>query len=595
MASAPDRIPHYPLVTDRLERLQSLVADYDREQLLWSSGYLAGLAAAGSPASLAAPPQDNATAAKLTWSVFFATETGNSRRVAEALAEKARANGLQVDLHDLRDYRPRSLAKVTHALFVVATHGNGEAPDGAELFFEYWLADTAPRLEQLNYSVLALGDSSYVDFCEIGRVLDERLQQLGATALVSRADCDLDFDLPAAAWTDDVLASATELAGAVEVARPTHLRPVDARPGYSRSQPFPAEILVNQRITGNGSTKEVRHYELNLDGSGLEYQPGDALGIIPQNPPELIERLLEATGLDGSQQVTIDVQPLTLARALQGNREITVLSRPFLQSVAAHNAGLQEIIDDRDKLTAYFKTRQVIDVVSDYARPWQAQEFVDALRKLTPRLYSIASSPDANPDEVHLTVAVVKYAEFGRQHWGAASNFLNSGASAVPVYIEPNEHFRLPSDPATPIIMIGAGTGVAPYRAFIEHRREHGQPGDNWLIFGDRNRVSDFLYQREWLRYRGDGSLQRLDVAFSRDQQRKVYVQHRILEQSRSLYAWLQRGAHVYVCGDADYMANDVHEALLTVVRDEGGLSADAATAYLAELKAAHRYQRDVY
>jgi sulfite reductase (NADPH) flavoprotein alpha-component len=316
---------------------------------------------------------------------------------------------------------------------------------------------------------------------------------------------------------------------------------------------------------------------------------------MPQNPPELVDRLLDMLKLDGAEDVAVDGKTLTLATALTEHREITVLNRPFLETMISQHENLQLIIADRDRLARFFKSRQVIDVVADYPRAWQAQEFVDALRKLTPRLYSIASGPDTNPHEAHLTVAVVRYEQFGRSHWGAASNYLTSGAPHVPVYLEANDRFRLPADGDTPIIMIGAGTGIAPYRAFVEQRREHGQRGDNWLVFGDRNLSTDFLYQIEWLRYRRDGTLKHLDVAFSRDQQSKVYVQHRILEQAKRVYSWLERGAHIYVCGDADRMAVDVNDALLTVLGSEGGRSGERAAEYLNELKSARRYQRDVY
>lgn len=584
-----------PVETDGLDALQSAVAGFDREQLLWSSGFLAGMAVVRAASPMSAANQPVAVASPSSWSVFYATETGNSRRIAESLAERAREAGLVVELHDLRDYRPRALAQVDNAIFVIATHGIGEAPDGSEMFFEYWLADRAPRLEDLKYSILALGDSSYADFCEMGRILDARLQELGANPVVDRVDCDLDYEAAAVEWTGNVVERAASLADAVALQPASHLRAVSSTPLVSRDHPFDAEILVNQRITANGSSKDVRHIELNLEGSGIDYLPGDSLGVMPRNPPELVDRLLDMLRLDGQQEVTVDGESLALSEALTGRKEITVLSRPFLEAAADEHRNLQFIIADRDRLAEFFKSRQVVDLIGDYPRAWQAQEFVDALRNLTPRLYSIASGPDTNPGEAHLTVSVVRYEQFGRSHWGAASNYLAFGVPHAPVYLEPNDHFRLPADGDTPIIMIGAGTGIAPYRAFVEHRREHGQRGDNWLVFGDRNLSTDFLYQIEWLRYRKDGTLKRLDVAFSRDQQARVYVQHRILEQARRVYSWLERGAHIYVCGDADGMADDVNGALLEVLRGEGGLSDERAGESLSELKSAHRYQRDVY
>ena len=594
MAAVPNPKIEPPLPGESLQTLRSAVADFDYEQLLWSSGYLAGLARASVATALPAQPVTQAGTEQ--WVIFYATETGNSRRIAESVAERAGEAGIDVQLQDLREYRPKSLSKVTNALFVVATHGIGEAPDGTEPFFEYWLGDRAPRLEQLNYSILALGDSSYADFCAMGQLLDKRLRALGAKPVVDRVECDLDFETPASGWTSSVVEHAIKNAAPQPAqVRAPHLRAVSSPSQYTRDNPFLAELVVDQPITGPGSGKDVRHIELDLEGSGLSYLPGDSLGVVPQNPRELVQAMLDAVQLEGSSKVTVNGKQLKLSAALSEHREITVISRPLLEKFAAHHDELQQVLGVRDRLTEFFGTRQVIDLFADYPIDWNAQELVDSLRRLTPRLYSIASSPDANPGEVHLTVAVVRYEQFGRQHWGSASSFLAGGARQVPVFVERNDRFRLPEDGDAPIIMVGAGTGVAPYRAFVEHRREHGQKGDTWLIFGDRNFASDFLYQLEWLRYRKDGTLTRMDVAFSRDQKEKIYVQHRMRAYGRRLFDWLERGAHLYVCGDAKRMANDTHEALLAVIEDHGGMSREQAIQYVADLKANKRYQRDVY
>lgn len=592
MVASPSALHAPPITGEALQTLQSVVADFDRDQLIWTSGYLAGLARADGAAALPQVATDTATHG---WTVFYATETGNSRRVAEALAARAREAGLAIELQDLRDYRPKTLARLHHAVFVLATHGIGEPPDGTEAFFDFWQSKRAPRLENLQYSILALGDSSYADFCAMGRLFDERLRALGARPVVERIECDLDFEAPAEAWTGKVVDYAREhgAASAAPATRRAALRAVSNLP--SKDRPFAAEILLDQPITGRGSSKDVRHIELNLEGSGLRYLPGDSLGIVPKNPVPLVEAVLDLVKLDGTATVRVNDREMALADALTTRREITVLNRPLVERVAERHAALKGILEDRGQLQNFFETRQVIDVLADYPGEWEPQQLVDALRKLSPRLYSIASSPDANPDEAHLTVSVVAYEQFGRRHWGSASNYLVSEPETVPVYVEANDRFRLPADGDTPIIMIGAGTGVAPYRAFVEHRQEHGQRGDNWLIFGDRNFSSDFLYQLEWLRYRKDGILTRLDVAFSRDQAEKTYVQHRILERAREVYAWLERGAHIYVCGDASRMAGDVHAALQHIVEEQGGGSADAAAEMLNELKSARRYQRDVY
>ena len=599
MASVAQEIIAPTVSAEDLTTLQDAVVGFDREQLIWTSGFLAGLAGAARPAEQIPAAVPITAPETSTWTVFYATETGNSRRIADKLAEQSKQAGLSVNVVNLREFRPRGLSKIENAMFVIATHGIGEPPEGSELFFDYLSSDKAPRLENLNYSVLALGDSSYADFCEIGKVLDERLQQLGATAVVERVDCDLDFDNPAAAWSTRVVDYARENSTAVELPRTAHLKSVDSvtsiASSVSRDKPFNAEILTQQKITGRDSTKDVRHIELDLEGSGMSYLPGDSLGVITKNPPQLVDALLQPLNFKGDENIVINGSQTNLRDALLNEKEITILSRPLLDATAVTQPRLKSILEHRERFTDYLKTRQLIDLVHEFPIERQAQEFVDTLRGLTPRLYSIASSPDANPDEAHLTVAVVDYKKFGRQHWGSASNFLVGDTARAPIYVEANDRFRLPTDGNTPIIMIGAGTGVAPYRAFIEHRQEHGHTGDNWLLFGDRNFSSDFLYQLEWLRYRKDGILSKLNVAFSRDQDRKIYVQQRLAQNSSSVFRWLERGAHIYVCGDAEYMAADVHVALQGIVQEEGGLTEDRATEYLNELKQSNRYQRDVY
>lgn len=582
MASVPQEPIAATVSAADLAALQQAVAHFDREQLIWSSGFLAGMAGSTAPRAAAVRPQPVAAAeaSAETWHIFYATETGHSRQIAAELAANASNAGLSAELHDLRNTRPKVLKSAARAVFVLATHGIGEPPEGSEAFFEFWLSDKAPQLPELQYSVLALGDSSYADFCAMGRIFDERLRALGASSIINRVECDLDFAASAADWSAEVLERARATAATEDARRPARLRAVTNAPPATQREPFVAEVLTRQRITGRGSSKNVQHIELDLEGSGLVYEPGDSLAVFASNPPQLIETLAELTKRDATELV---------------DRELTALSRPLLDAVAATHPEMRAILDDRNRFADYLATRQLVDLVHEYPVDWQEPQYVAALRKLLPRSYSIASSPAANPDEAHLTVAVVDYEAYGRRHWGAASNFLSDGAAEVPVRVESNDNFRLPAAGDTPIIMIGAGTGVAPYRAFVEHRGEHGQRGDNWLVFGDRNMSSDFLYQLEWLRYRKEGLLTDLDVAFSRDQAEKIYVQHRLLQKSAQLYAWLQRGAHVYVCGDAEHMAGDVHDALLAVVRKEGGLSEERAEDYVKDLKQARRYQRDVY
>lgn len=595
MARTTQKQDVHPLDASNLITLNQLVSGFNRDQLLWSSAYLAGMAAYQGPIKAPSLEASSTIEAQDLWTILYAGETGNSKGIAEQLVARSGQAGLSVEIHSLRDYRPRTLSKLDNVLFIIATHGIGEAPEGSEQFFEHWFSDKAPRLENLNYSVLALGDSSYVDYCEMGKLLDQKLKDLGATAVVERVDCDLDFDSPAETWTDNVLKRASENLRSEKISLVTPIRPTSTVTGFSRKNPFVASLLVDQRITSRDSDKNTRHLELDLESSGLSYQPGDSLGVVPENPPALVGKLLDTMGLSGNESVQLRDEVMSLSDALSRKKEITVLSKPFLDVLAINNEKLRVLTENREDLTRLFNTHQLIDIVSEYTREWNAQGFVDALRNLTPRLYSIASSPDANPDEAHLTVDVVRYNLFGRDHWGSASNHLASGVAQVPVYIESNDNFRLPKDHDAPVIMIGAGTGIAPYRAFVEHRREHGHTGDNWLIFGNRNFSDDFLYQVEWLRYLKEGSLKHLDLAFSRDQEEKIYVQHRIREQEHRLYAWLDRGAHIYVCGDATSMAEDVNTALLGVLQSKGGLSLERSAQYLSTLKTGTRYQRDVY
>ncbi len=584
-----------------LGKLQLAVADLERDQLLWASGYLAGLAARDPLGDSAPAATDRAAPAPAlepaaTWTVLYATETGNSRYVAENLAADIKAAGLLVKLTDLRDYRPAALKQERHLLLVVATHGLGDPPEGTEAFFEYLLGSRAPRLTQLSYAVLALGDSSYEDFCVAGRQVDERLAELGATRLAPRVECDLDFEGDAEVWTQRVMIKVREQE-AVHIA-PVH--PLHATPkaqSYSRRNPFQAELLTNQKITGHGSSKDVRHVELSLEGSNLTYQPGDSLGVVASNPEPLVEQFLSLLEDNGATSVTFGDESTTLGEALRTRLELTNASRAFIEAHASNSgsAKLKALLDDRATLAEYLKSHQIIDILRQHPAELSPQQLVTSLGKLTPRLYSIASSLDANPGEAHLTVAVVSYDRYGYAHLGAASNFLAAGPEAVSIYVEPNNHFRLPEDPATPVIMVGPGTGIAPYRAFVEQRRHEGAPGKNWLVFGDRTRRYDFLYQLEWQRYLREGVLTRLDAAFSRDQVEKVYVQQRLREQGAQVHAWLMDGAHIYVCGDAEYMAGDVHQALIDIVAEHSRYSRDQAESFLKDLKVEGRYQRDIY
>ncbi len=609
-----------PISPEKAQTAAELIQGLDGYALEWLSGYLAGAAAqlrsvaqreaparevppAHAPVAVAPPEQ------QLT--ILYGSQTGNAKRVADRLAAEVQAHGLPVRLVRADAYRTTELRKERFLYVIISTHSEGdrvEPPDDARGFFEFLTGRRAPELSELSYAVLALGDSSYVDFCGIGRQIDERLAQLGAKSLFARAEADVDLARTTDPWTRTALHHARErLAQPALAPRPaaasgsviTLLRPTHA--AWTRERPFSAEVLVNQPIVAGTSTKNVRHVELSLAGSGLRYQPGDALGIWPTQAPELVERILETLGLDGRTDVTQGDERLPLAQWLAERRELTVLTRPFLAAHAerGHHAALQALLQPEASSTfaQWLGSRQLLDLLRHYPSAWDAESLVAALRPLAPRLYSIARRQDQVDEEVHLTVAHVGFEQAGEARWGVSSHYLcqlTEGAR-VPVFIEPNERFRLPKDPARDVIMIGPGTGVAPFRAFLQHRQAGNAPGRNWLFFGNPHRHSDFLYQVEWLQALGEGPLTQLDVAFSRDQAEKVYVQHRLHEQGAQVWEWLQGGAHLYVCGDAERMAPDVHATLIDIAAEHGHQSRDAAGTWLKNLLTEGRYARDVY
>jgi sulfite reductase (NADPH) flavoprotein alpha-component len=573
------------------------------------SGFAAGVAYARTagaatiepvvPAAVAVAPRAEATG---RLAVVYGSQTGNGRRIAERLGQAAEAAGIAVRVHAARDYPLRDLANERLLTVVVSTHGDGDPPDDARGFIEHLLGKRAPQLPQLKYSVLALGDSSYPKFCETGRQVDERLAALGAQRLLPRVDCDVDYERLATPWLEQVVGSARDALGAAQPANVTRLRSVPAPPRHSRERPFTAPVLANECITGRGASREVRHVEISLAGSGLEYRPGDALGIWHENPPAVVDAVLAALRASGEELVAVDGEARSLREWLAREREVTRLTRPFLVQHAelSGSADLARILGSghEQELRELLKEQQLVDVLQRHPASWGAEAVVRALRPLAPRLYSIASSPSAVGEEAHLTVAVVDYERNGERRLGAASAHLASlteDAATVRVFIEPNERFRLPDDPSRDVIMIGPGTGVAPYRGFLQEREAQGATGRNWLVFGSRHFDSEFLYQVEWQDAARKGLLTRVDLAFSRDRTPRAHVQDRLREAGAELFAWLEGGAHLYVCGDAERMAPDVHAALVEIVARHGGLDDDAAEAYLRRLADERRYLRDVY
>jgi sulfite reductase (NADPH) flavoprotein alpha-component len=483
---------------------------------------------------------------------------------------------------------------------VVSTHGEGDPPEDAAEFHEYLHADHAPQLKDLEFAIFALGDSSYEHFCQTGKNLDQRLEALGAERVLARVDADLDFTGPAGSWQEALLEELGEPAPGPRARAQLQVVSAKGTVAYSRERPFSAEVLGRNPLTVHPSTRQVQHLELSLEESGISYQPGDALGVWPENPARLVEEFLELTGMAGDHPVSRDGKERTVSDWLTRHLELTQLSRAFLEPYAeASGSGeLQGILEDNKNLRAWLISRQVPDVVAAFPARLEPDAWIQLLPRLTPRMYSIASSPLETPDEVHLTVATVGGERDDRLRAGSASWYLNESVQAggrVRVFCEANTRFRLPEDPETPVILIGPGTGVAPFRAFVQHRQAAGHSGGCWLFFGARNRRTDFLYQLEWQRHLKSGALARLSLAFSRDQADKCYVQHLIAEQGRELHAWIEQGAHVYVCGDAVGMAPAVDLALTGVLARHGGLDEEAAEARLKELRRAGRYLRDVY
>jgi sulfite reductase (NADPH) flavoprotein alpha-component len=598
-----------PFNQEQAELLNRLLPTLTETQRVWLSGYLAASASLNqaavgleTPTALGTSAADTGQLVAKELTILYGSQTGNARGLAKKASQKLESIGFQVTVSAMSDFKHNNIKKVKNLLILVSTHGEGDPPDNALTFHEFLHGKRAPKLEGLNFSVLSLGDSSYEFFCQTGKEFDARLEELGGTRLYPRFDCDLDYDEPFAEWLEGVFGSLYEAqAGSPEHNLPSTQTIQAVESVYSRTNPFRAEILENINLNGRGSNKETHHLEISLEGSGLTFEPGDSLGIYPENDPVLVDELLSELNWDPEQIVTVNKQgeSLALREALLTYFEITTLTKPLLEKAAklSANENLNELLNKDIK--NYLDGRDVLDLVRDFG-PWNTtpQEFVSILRKMPSRLYSIASSLTANPDEVHLTIGAVRYDAHGRERKGVCSILcaerLQPG-DTIPVYIQHNENFKLPANPGTPIIMIGPGTGVAPFRSFMQEREEIGAEGKSWMFFGDQHFVTDFLYQTEWQKWLRDGVLTKMDVAFSRDTDQKVYVQHRMLEQSKELFSWLQEGAYVYICGDEKNMAHDVHQTLLEIIEKEGSLSREQAEEFMADLQQQKRYQRDVY
>jgi sulfite reductase (NADPH) flavoprotein alpha-component len=588
-------------------------APFTAEQRAWLNGFVAGLFSRGPISPVAAGAADArpapATPTLTPLTILFGSQTGTAEALAKRMAKDAGKRGFAAMVLDMAQTDAAKLAGEKNVLIITSTYGEGEPPDNAKTLHAALGADAGPAMTNLRYSVCGLGDTNYVQFCKCGVDFDSFLEKRGAKRVTPRVDCDVDYEGKFSAWLDAALtafsATGTDSVGTtgsvptvggalrpdIPAAESGHKAPPPGpETGYSKQKPFPSLVLASRNLNGEGSAKQVHHVEFALENSGLVYEAGDALGVFPHNCPELVTDVLNVLGCDGEEAVPApDGSTTSLRRALS---ELYDLGRP--------SSDLLGLFGNANGGGTAVALHHVIDVLLARVDVKLAPvAFVRALRKLQPRLYSISSSPKAHPGQVHLTVGAVRYDVGARARKGVCSTFLAervvTGETRVGVFVHSNKAFRPPANSEVPMIMVGPGTGIAPFRAFLEERRATGARGKNWLFFGDQKSSTDFLYQDELLAFKADGLLTRLDLAWSRDQAEKVYVQNRMLEHAAEFYAWLEAGAHFYVCGDASRMAKDVDAALHTIIERAGGKSADQAAAYVQALKAAKRYARDVY
>lgn len=585
----------------------ALLAQLNPLQLAWLSGYCWAKANGQNPdlanlapelTQAAAPTQ----AAPLQVTVISASQTGNAKGVADRLAERLTQAGVQVNRYSAQDYKAKNIAQEQIVFLITSTQGEGEPPEEGVVLYKFLHSKKAPKLDQLQFAVLGLGDSSYPNFCQAGKDFDQRFAELGAKRLLDRVDADLDFNAAAQQWIEQVLQALPQPQAQVATGTANHSanNVANSNAQYSKSNPYSATLLSKQKITGRESDKDVRHIELDLADSGLTYQAGDALGVWFENDPELVEEILALLQLSGDENIEIEGKVRSIRTALLADLELTQLTPNLVKGYAAlaQNPQLNALVEDGQKLQTYVQQTPLVGFISDFPTAISAVQFAALLRPLAPRLYSIASSQQEVGEEVHLCVGVVRFEHQGKARAGAASSFLADRLAEdenVRIFVEHNDNFRLPQDNSKPIIMIGSGTGIAPFRAFVQQRAAEDAEGKNWLIFGNPHFSQDFLYQTEWQQWAKDGFLHQYDFAWSRDQAQKVYVQHKILEKSTAVWQWLQQGAYIYVCGDAAKMAKDVENALLEVIAKEGNLDLEGAEEFLNELREQKRYQRDVY
>lgn len=575
-------------------------APFNGEQKYWLAGFLAGLHSR----LLVLEDKQTAPAAGASATtqlhILFGSQTGNAEALAQTAAKAARAKGLVPVVQALGEVDLDVFATMRHVLIVTSTYGEGEMPDNAQLFWQAISASTAPRLEQMHFAVLAIGDTGYDGFCQAGKFIDMRLEQLGAKRVVDRIDCDIDYEEPSSEWIGSAMpqfAASAGSSGTVLESAPE----APVIPGSNKQNPYAAALVTNKRLSGEQSAKDIRHFEFDLSDSGLKYEAGDALGVIPVNDAGLVSLLLSE--LKADYETPVPGFDRSLGDLLTYQFEISEPSRKLIEWVGQHTTN-QELLhvlqhDDKDTLANWLWGKDTLDLLQlELKRSLSVPELVAMLRPLQHRAYSISSSSKAHPNQVHLTIASVRYHSGGRERKGVCSTYLAERVrrgEKPAIFISPNKAFRVPANNNAPLIMVGPGTGIAPFRAFLQERQATGAEGKNWLFFGDQHQEHDYIYADELAGWQQSGLLTHLDLAFSRDQEEKIYVQNRMLEKGAELYAWLQEGAYFYVCGDASRMAKDVDAALYEVVRQFGGLSSERAAAYIDQLKKDKRYLRDVY
>ncbi|PKQ66152.1 sulfite reductase [NADPH] flavoprotein, alpha-component [Labilibaculum manganireducens] len=582
---------------EQLSQLNQLIQNLSAEQLVWVNGYLSGIINGKKNAIDVSVISSQKSSESIT--ILFGTHTGHSKEIAMDLHDRVLALGFDAKIQGLDFYTKNDLKKEKYLFLIVSTHGEGEAPIQAEDLYEYVHGKRAPKLPDTKYAVLALGDKTYKKYCQTGIDFDLAFTKLGAQAILPVQTSDVAYEEVAEQWIEKVTGELKSLVPEVTASTQSASASVPKKK-FNRANPYYAEVLEKVRITTTDSEKEIYHVEISLENSGIEYTAGDSIGILPNNPIDLVDLIIDKLEDDPERIVTIDEKEISLFRALQNKLEITVLNREVLEKykTITQNKDIELLLNNEDELENYLHGADAYDLLEDYPGEITSDQFLSTLRVLYARLYSISSGPRANPEEVHITIASVRYNRKKRDRNGACSSYITDEVNVgdhLPIYIDKNESFRLPDDENKPLIMVGAGTGVAPYRSFLQEREQNKAKGKSWLFFGNQRFKKDFLYQLEWQKFLKKGILQKLDVAFSRDQEEKAYVQHRLKENGKEVFQWLENGAHFYICGDKKYMAKDVQTSLLEIIQNEGGITSEKAEEYLKKLKKEKRLLLDVY